>query len=186
MIKAVLHQLDGNDQALQYFRDGLVGPNIGTKTVAAKQNIAGEQSVAFAFEEKAVGQRQDFIVARGEPFLEVALLASPLRESKIAADEFPAYNKTGVGGEHHVRKFLLRSNQFDATTERFERGLEPLPLLAGQGGKGVVRAAHPGIDFVLDAVIIRRAKQQAAHGASLMTNAQERNPKHNHPEVFLD
>ena len=52
MIKTGIHQLHRDHKTTEHFRYGTVRLDIGTKFVAAKEHLAAEERVAFAFEVK--------------------------------------------------------------------------------------------------------------------------------------
>ena len=68
-----------------------MGADVGAKTIAAEQNVAAEQGIAFSFEEKAAGQTGDFIAALGEPFFEMSFLALALFAAQPTVSQNVSY-----------------------------------------------------------------------------------------------
>src|SRR4029453_18379410 len=91
---------------------------------------------------------------------------------KITGDEFATNRQSGVSRENHIGKSRLRRNQMNLAIEIGKSGMQLLPLLLREDHLGAAGAVHPGIDLVLDAVIIRRTEEQLAHRtANLLANA---------------
>ena len=93
----------------------------------------------------------------------------PLFVPKITRDEFPADGQSGVGGKDHVGQLRLRRDEMDVAPEAKEFLVQSAPLRLDERGIGAAGAAHPGIDFVFDAVVIGRAKQKIAHTGCCLT-----------------
>src|SRR5438309_2148645 len=83
--------------------------------------------------------------------------------AKIAWNKLFPNGEAGVGGKHHVWQFRLRRNELDPRVEFRKLGVQTLPLLSSERSVGAASAAHPGINLVFDAVVIRRAKKQLTH-----------------------
>jgi hypothetical protein len=146
--------------------------NIGAKFVAAKKGIAAKESVAFALEIKIFRQPIDFVTALFHPLRKERLLACPLLMAKIAGNEFTANRQPRIGREDHVGKSGLGRNQMDLAIQVRESGMQLFPLPLSQGRLGAAGAAHPGINLVLDTVVIRRTQKQLAHRTvHLLANA---------------
>src|SRR4030095_9947784 len=96
------------------------------------------------------------------PAPEIRGLTGPFRITKIARDKLLAHSQSGVGGEDHVRQFRLRRHQLDFAVERRQSLAQTFPLRFGELALSSARSAHPGIDLVLDAVVVPRTKAQIA------------------------
>ena len=83
--------------------------------------------------------------------------------AEITGDESAANRQPGVGGEDHVRQSRLRRNQMNLAIQFGKRRVQLFPLLLDDRRFGAAGDAHPGIDLVLDPVVIRRTKKQLAH-----------------------
>ena len=55
MIKARIHQLDGDNQTAQQFADRAMRLNVAAEFVPAKEGIVAKQGIAFALEIQIVG-----------------------------------------------------------------------------------------------------------------------------------
>src|SRR2546425_648903 len=74
--------------------------------------------------------------------------------SEITRNEFFPNGQPGVGGENHVGQFRLRFYEMNFAIEFRQRGMQIFPLLLRDRGVRAAGAAHPGINLVLDAVIV--------------------------------
>src|SRR5438477_2977528 len=137
--------------------------DIGPEFVAAKKRVADKKGVAFTFEIKIVGQPGDLETALFHPAGKMRRLAGALLVPKIARDELLANSESGVGGENHVRQLWLRRNELNFAIQFGKNRVQAAPLFLREGRFRPARPAHPGIDLVLDAVVIRRAKKALAH-----------------------
>src|SRR6266404_4959704 len=164
MIVAVLNQLDREDQAVQELCELVVRADIRAETIAAEENVAAEQRVAFALEEEISRQTHHLVTSLGEPLFEVFFLAAAFGKTKIAADEFFIGDQSGVGSEDHIRQPGLRGDQLDLASKGFQGFSKPQPLSLCQSRQHVTGTIHPWINFVFDAVKVRRAKKELAHG----------------------
>src|SRR5687768_8237055 len=61
MIESRIDQLDRDDEAAQEIGDGAMRIDVGAKFVTAKENVATEESVAFAFEIQILRQPHDVV-----------------------------------------------------------------------------------------------------------------------------
>jgi hypothetical protein len=137
--------------------------NVGTEFVAAKKDVAAEERVAFALEVKLLRQPIDFVAVLRHPFGKKRLFAGAFFVAEVAGNESAANRQPGVGGEDHVRQSWLRRNQMNLAIQFGKRRVQLFPLLLDDRRFGAAGDAHPGIDLVLDAVVIRRTKKQLAH-----------------------
>src|SRR5215510_13163442 len=60
MIKACVHEFDGNHQAFQEIAEPLMRLYIGTKTIAAEKHIPGKERITLAFEDECFWQAHHF------------------------------------------------------------------------------------------------------------------------------
>ena len=97
------------------------------------------------------------------PACKMRRLIRALFMPEITRNEFATNGETGVGRENHVGKLWLRRNQIDFAIQIRKRRVQFGPLFLGEWRLCAARATHPGIDLVLDAVVIRRAKEQLTH-----------------------
>src|ERR1035441_3791545 len=137
--------------------------DVGAETVAAEQHLAAEQRIPFPFKQQPLRQAHHFVFVVEKPLLEMLLLAPALAEAKVTADELMAGHKAGVGREYHVRQLRLRRDEADLAAERLQRVMQGAPLRTSDHRLRLVGAIHPGVDFILDAVMVGRAQQQLAH-----------------------
>src|SRR4030095_1381840 len=137
--------------------------DIGAKLVAAKKGIADAKRMSFSFEVEIIWQPRDVVAVFLHPTSEMWRFAGSLFVPKITRDKFLSNSKPGVGGENHVGKFRLRRNQIDLARHVGQRRMQIPPLLLRECGFRAARATHPGIDLVLDAVMVRRTKEQLAN-----------------------
>ncbi|KAG0505770.1 MAG: hypothetical protein Udaeo_08660 [Candidatus Udaeobacter sp.] len=162
VVKTRINQLHRDSKATEHFCDGAVRLDVGTKFVTAKEHVLAEERVAFAFEVKFFRQPIDFIAVLLHPFGEKRLFSCAFFVAEIAGDESAANRQPGVGGEDHVRQPWLRRDQMNLA-KLGKRRVQSFPLLLHDRRVGAVGDAHPRIDLVLDAVVIRRTKKQLAH-----------------------
>src|SRR6266545_4123008 len=91
---------------------------------------------------------------------------------KITRNKFAANRQPGVRCENHIGKSGLRWNQMNLGIEIRESRMQLFPLLLRRGYIGAAGAVHPGINLVLDAVVIGRTEKQLAHRTgNLLANA---------------
>ncbi len=163
MIKARIDKLHRNHETTEHLRDSAVGFDVGSEFVTAKKHIAREKRVAFALEIVVVRQPRNLVAVFFHPAREMRRFAGAFFMPKIAWNKLFSYSQSGIGGKDHVRQFRLWRDQFDLTIEPGKRGLQTGPLILRERGFGAAGPTHPGINLVLDAVIIRRAQQKLAH-----------------------
>src|SRR5262249_11914580 len=140
----------------------------GEKRGAAKQCVAG------ALEKCAFRKVLDHEAMGGKPGVEVRRFTGPHLVAKAGAEKAIVEDQAGIGSENQIGQTLLRRHQLDLDAEADERIMQAMPLLLGRLGRAAAGAAHPGIDLVLDAVVIRRAHQDAgmlSHTPSSFTSA---------------
>src|SRR5205085_1401938 len=137
--------------------------DVGTKFVTAKEHIGTKKRVAFAFEIIIIWQPGNLVAAFFHPRRKMRRFASPFFVAKVTRNKCFADGESSVGGKNHVRQFRLWRNQFDFRVEFRERRVQPVPLFLSKSALRAASAAHPGVDLVLDAVMIRRAKKELAH-----------------------
>src|SRR5947207_15238028 len=137
--------------------------DVGAKFVTAEKNVAAEERVTFAFEVQILRQPDDFIAVLFHPTREMRRFSAAFFVPEIARNKTAADGQAGVRGEDHVGKFRARWDELDLAIECGKRVEEAFPLRLDKRRIGAAGAAHPGIDLVLDAVIIRRTEEQLAH-----------------------
>ena len=89
--------------------------------------------------------------------------AGALFVSKVAWDKLFTNRESGVSRENHVRQLWLRRDEFNSAIQFGKGRVQAAPLLLRDRRFRPARSAHPRIDLVLDAVVIRRAKKEFAH-----------------------
>src|SRR5260370_38509070 len=136
---------------------------VGTKLVPAKERITAKEGVALALEVKLLRQPRDFVTMLFHPAREMRRFAGSLFVPEIARDKFLSNSQPGVGCENHVRKLRLRRDQLNLALQFRQGRMQVLPLFLRQWCFRPPRAAHPWIDLVLDAVMVRRTKEQLTH-----------------------
>src|SRR6202023_1326585 len=137
--------------------------DVGTELVTAKKCVAGEKRVAFTFEIVIIGQPGDLEAAFFHPAGKMRRFAGALFVPKVAWDKLFPDSESGVGCKNHVRQVWLRRDELNFVIQFGKGRVQTAPLLLRDRCFGPARAAHPRIDFVLDAVVIRWAKQELAH-----------------------
>jgi hypothetical protein len=131
--------------------------------VTTKKCVADKKRVAFTFKIEIVGQPGDLIAALFHPGGKMWRFAGALFMPEIAWDELFADSESGVGGENHVRQLWLRWDELNFAIQFGKNRVQAPPLLLRDARFCPARSTHPGIDLVLDAVVIRRAKKKLAH-----------------------
>jgi len=91
------------------------------------------------------------------PTRKVRRFAGAFFMPEIAGNKLPANGESGVSSENHVGKLRLRRNQIDVAFQLRQGGVQVRPLFFRQRSFSASFAAHPRIDLVLDAVMVRRA-----------------------------
>ena len=130
--------------------------DVGSELVAAEKCVAAEQSVAFAFEVKSLRKPDDFVALFFHPCAKKAppgpFLVSKITGNKLLPTVSPALavkTMSGKRGCGWTRKTLQPS---------LDKSLpQALPLSLGDGNFSAACPAHPGIDLVLDSIMIWRA-----------------------------
>src|SRR5882724_5545244 len=163
MIKTRIDKFHRDDETAEHLRDRAMRFDVGPEFVTAKKCVADEKCIAFAFEIKIIGQPGDLEAALFHPAGKMRRLAGALFVPKIAWDKLFAHSESGVGGENHVRQLWLRRDELNSAIQFGKGRVQPAPLLLRDRCFRPARSAHPGIDLVLDAVVIRRAKKEFAH-----------------------
>src|SRR6266480_6511820 len=166
MIKALVHQFDRNHEVVQQLGQEQMRLDVRAKPVTAKQNVTAKETVALAFKNELGRQLHYFEPVLGKPTLEMTFFAPPFLVTEAAENESLADHQPCVRGKHQIRQTRLGRQQIDLATERSERVAQRLPLNTRQPWFCIPRPAHPGIDLVFNAVVIRRAEQQPAHRLS--------------------
>src|SRR5215211_1128965 len=162
MIKTRINQLHRNGKATQHFCYGAMRLNVGTEFVTAKEDVVAEERIAFAFEVEFFRQPLDFITVLDHPLRKKRLFSGAFLVPEIAGNEFATNRQPGVRGEDHVGQSWLWCNQMNLA-KLGKRRVELFPLLLRDRNLGGMGDAHPWIDLVLDAIVIRRTKKQLAH-----------------------
>jgi len=95
----------------------------------------------------------------GEPGVKDGRLARSFAIAKSRAVERIAEHEPRIGRENKIGQTGLRRHDIDLNAEPAKYADERLPLGNSRRPITGARSAHPGIDFVFDAVIIRRAHE---------------------------
>src|SRR3954471_23671314 len=90
MVKARVHQRDGNNETAEKVREGAMGVDVGAEFVAAKKNVAAEERVTFAFEVELLRQPDDFVAVLFHPTCEMRRFAGAFFVAEIARDKTAA------------------------------------------------------------------------------------------------
>src|SRR5207244_4888005 len=159
MVKAWIDKFHRDNKTSEHLGDGAMRFNVGAEFVTAKKCVASEKRVAFAFEIVIIGQRGNLEAAFFHPVGKMRRFAGALFVPKIARNKLLADSEPGIGGKDHVRQFRLRRDQLDLAIQSGKGRVQTAPLLLRQRRFRPARPAHPGINLVLDAVVIRRAKK---------------------------
>src|SRR5262249_23144859 len=134
---------------------------IAPPAIAGKEGVPEEERVAFPLEVDFLRQRFDAQAALLEPTAEARRFALSLRVAEVAEDYAVTFDQPGVRGEHHVWEARNRVEPRHLRSNRIrENGVQPVPLLRRRRPVCRPPQIHPGIDFVLDAVIGRRNHQE--------------------------
>ena len=163
MVEPWIDKFDRDDKTAEHFRDRAMRFDVGAKFVTAKERIAAEKRVTFAFEVVVLRQPRDLIAAFFHPTGEMWPFARAFRVPKIARDESFADNETCVRGKDHVRKSGLGRDKIDFALEVGQGCMQTAPLLLRARRFRAAGATHPRIDLVFNAIVIRRTKQQLPH-----------------------
>src|SRR3984893_9104379 len=163
MIKARIDKLDRDDETSEHVCDCSVGIDVGTKFVPAKKHVAAEERIAFALEIMIFRQPGNFVTVFLHPTRKMRRFAGALLVAKIARNKFLSDSEAGVGRENHVGQIGLRRDQLDFAIQLGQRGVQIFPLFLRNGCFSAAGATHPWVNLVLDAVMVRRAKEKLAH-----------------------
>src|SRR5712664_298701 len=163
MVESRIDKLHRNNEAAEHFSDSAMRFDVGAELVTAKKCIASEKRVAFAFEIVIIWQPRNLVAAFFHPAGKMRRFASALFVPEITRNELLADSEAGIGGKNHIRQLGLRRDELDSAIQFGQRCVQTAPLRLRERRFSAARAAHPGINFVLDAVVIRRAKQELAH-----------------------
>ena len=147
--------------------DLLVAGGVAAHAVAGVERVAAEEGVAGAFEAEVLGDVDDFEAVLGEPAAVVGLFALPLAVAEAGDARTACLSRIdhrGVGGEDQVGQAFDGFEQRDLGTGIDDVRVQGVPLLNGHGVIGLPRHVHPRIDFVVDAVEVRRAHQDVGLG----------------------
>lgn len=129
----------------------LCAPAVAGPQVAA---VGSEEGVAFAFKRRVGcgggdGEAFDLKPLAEEFFFALAFGVAETAEDELAAKR-PGADKSGVGGENHVRQGGLGLD-FEDVGDGGNGFAEAFPLLDSEGVGGCVEIAfHPGIDDIVD------------------------------------
>src|SRR5215471_49305 len=137
--------------------------NVRAKLVAAKKHVAAKERVAFTLEIKVLRQPIHLVTVVLHPLGKERLFPGAFLVAEITRDEFAADSQPGIGGENHIGQSRLRRDQMNLAIQFGKRRMQLLPLFLGDLRFSATGDAHPGIDLVLDAVVVRRTKKQLAH-----------------------
>src|SRR5439155_15898246 len=118
----------GDSETTEHFCYGPVRLNIGAKFVAAKEHLATEQRIAFAFEIKLFRQPGHFVAMLFHPFGKERLLTGAFFMTEIARNEFAANGQSSVGGKNHVWKSWLRRDQMNLAIQFCKGGVQLFQL----------------------------------------------------------
>src|SRR5919108_5300311 len=96
-----------------------------------------------------------------EPLFKMRCFATPDFVAEIADDKFLFPDETGVCRENHIRKTRLRIDQGNIDGQLIlYKPAQVVPLLPRGLRIALTASAHPGIDFIFDAVIVGRAHEK--------------------------
>ncbi len=143
------------------FGDLLMAAGVAAGLIAGEERVAAEEGVAGAFEVGSGRRFADFVTEFHERGLVEGLFALALVVFEMGEDSPGAEEHGGVGGEDEVRQAGDRRDEFDFCACGFDVGTQVFPLLDCEFAIGGAGAAHPGVDFVLDTVVVGRAHEDA-------------------------
>src|SRR5262245_746572 len=131
--------------------------DVGANLITRETNIAASQQVAFTLEKKFLRQPYNFKSLPAEPFNADWHFAAPHVVAKVTRNELFSPNDAGVGAKNHVRQTGYRLDKIDLQSQAALQDLSqvrPLPTRALP--IALPAFAHPWVDLVFDAVVIRR------------------------------
>src|SRR5437870_5224351 len=82
---------------------------------------------------------------------------------EVAWNKFLSDGEAGVCGEDHVGKLGLRVYQMNFAIQFRQCRVQIFPLLLRESRFCSAGPTHPRVNFILDSVMIRRAKKQLTH-----------------------
>ncbi len=129
--------------------------------ISCQERVAAEQSVAGALEIRIGLQWPQLKAMLGKPLLRVDLFDLALSVAEMGGHRDVAKDQRSVGGEHQVGHARLRPHKLNIGPCLFQQSPQVLPLGNRQAMIGPPQPVHPGVDLILDAVVVRRTHQDA-------------------------
>ncbi len=158
VVKEGVHELQGNDLLAEDVSYRSIGPDLGAQPIPAEPDIRESQKISRSLEEAIPFQALDRESLLAEPLLVRGLFPLTLRMPKPARDGGLRHHQAGIGRKYQIRQAFDRFHPGQFGLEILGQHVhEADPLRPGLIGIGVVGDTHPGIDFIFDAVIRRRA-----------------------------
>ena len=159
VIEMIVDQLQRDHPAANACADPLQGPRIAADEVAAEQRVAAEERIARAFEVHGFGGHDGPEPAAAKPGFVDGGFPLTGRVAERGDKRGRAPDQAGVRGEDEVGQALHGRHQPDIDPQRHENIVQRLPLRVGQRAITPLGLVHPGIDLVLDPVVVGRAHE---------------------------
>src|SRR5919198_3569311 len=161
VVEPFVCQFEGENFLLDDFSDLLMSANVRAEVVSGKPRISAFQQIAFSLKGNLLRQMGNLEPLMAKPLFEVCSLAAPNLVAEVADDKLVLPDEAGVGRKDHIRQPELRLDQANIDGQALlEEPAQRIPLLLGSCRITRVAPAHPGINFVLNAVIVGRAHQE--------------------------
>src|SRR5512146_603105 len=164
MIKPVVDQFDRENFLVEQFAQNRKGSNLRSLPVPAEPAVWIAKKISGSFKIHPFIQCNDLVTVLTKPALEIGLFPLPFRIAETAGNSSLSHDHSRIGGKHQIREPWRRLHSFQYDSDLFlEDFHQSMPLPDGLLRIDNIRPTHPGIDFVVDAEIIRRTDQQPAH-----------------------
>jgi hypothetical protein len=176
VIIAGIDELDRNHTAAEFAADLLMAGGVTSHAIAGVEGVAAEECVAGAFKAEVFRHLDDFEAVLCKPAAVVGFFALPLPVAEAREKSLPMKDHRGVGREYQIGEPRPGFQQRDLGTGIDDVCPQGVPLSNRHRVFCLARHVHPRIDFVVDAVVIRRAHQdvwlRTTHVFRAMTNDQ--------------
>ena len=143
----------------EHVSDGAMRLDVGAEFVTAEKRVAAEERVAFAFEIKILRQPDHFVTVFFHPAGKMrrftgAFLCRKLLGINLFPTVSPAFAVKTMSGN-----LGCGGDEMNLASKLGQASRAVLSIVSARRGFRAAGAAHPGIDLVFDAVMVRRTKQ---------------------------
>src|SRR5262249_24184350 len=139
----------------------LMPPHVAADAIASEQRLAAKERIPGAFEIHSFRQVFNREPVGSEPGVEVRRLTGADLVTKSGAEEALFADQAGVRREDRVRQLGRGRHKLDGYAQAPKNFNQTLPLATRCLRRAAPGAAHPRIDFVFDAVVVRWTHQDA-------------------------